>query len=96
MKGARIVIPSKKCEAILKIIDEGHLGMNKYKLCAKETVYWPGLNGQLDKWILNCELCLKYSQAKWKQPPTMALGYEIPVHPWTKLVTDILKVYPIC
>ena len=68
------MIPSKKCEAVLKLIHEGHLGLNKCKLQAKETVYWPGLNDQLDKLILNCELCLKYSQAKWKQPPNMALG----------------------
>ena len=89
LKGTRIVIPNKKCEAILKLIHEGHLGLNKCKLHAKETVYWSGLNDQLDKLILDCELCLKYLQAKCKQPPNMALGYEIPVHPWTKLVTDI-------
>ena len=89
LKGTRIVIPNKKHEAILKLIHEGHLGLNKCKLHAKETVYWPGLNDQLDKPILNCGLCLKYSQAKCKQPPNMALEHEIPIYPWTKLVTDI-------
>ena len=81
LKGTRIVIPSKKCEAVLKLIHEGHLGLNKCKLCTKETVYCPGPNDQLDKLILNCELCLKYLQAKHKQPPNMALGQEIPIHP---------------
>ena len=47
LKGTRIVIPNKKQEAILKLIHEGHLGLHKCKLCAKETVYWPGLNDQL-------------------------------------------------
>ena len=89
LKGTRIVIPNKKCESILKLIHEGHLGSNKCKLHAKETVYWPGLNEQLEKLILNCELCLKYSQSKGKQPPNMVLGQEIPVHPWTKLVPGI-------
>ena len=50
----------QKCEAVLKLIHEGHLGLNKCKLHAKETVYWPGLHDQLGKMILNCELCLKY------------------------------------
>ena len=59
LKGTRIVIPYKKHEAILKLIHEGHLDLNKCKLCAKETVYWPGLNDQLEKLVLNCELCLK-------------------------------------
>ena len=44
LKGTRIVIPAKKWEAVLKLIHEGHLGLNKCKLHAKETVYWPGLN----------------------------------------------------
>ena len=44
LKGTRIVIPAKKHEAVLKLIHEGHLGLNKYKLHAKDTVYWAGLN----------------------------------------------------
>ena len=43
LKCTRIVISNKKCEAVLKLIHEGHLGLNKCKLCAKDTVYWPGL-----------------------------------------------------
>ena len=89
LKGTRTVIGNKKHEAILKLIHECHLGLNKCKLHAKETFYWPGLNDQLEKLILNCELCLKYSQSKCKQPPNMALEQEIPVQTWTKLVTDI-------
>ena len=89
LKGTQIFIPAKKCEAVLKLIHEGYLGLNKYKLCTKETVYWPGRNDQLEKLILNCELCLKYSHSKFKQKPSMCLGQEIPLHPWSKLVTDI-------
>ena len=55
LKDTRIVIPAKKWEAVLKLIHEGHLGLNKCKLCAKETAYWPGLNYQLEKHILNCD-----------------------------------------
>ena len=89
LKGTRIVIPSKKHDAILKLIHEGHLGLTKCKLHTKEMVYWPGLNDQLEKLILSCPLCLKYSQSKHKQPSHMSLGQEIPIHPWTKLATDI-------
>ena len=90
MKGTRIVIPKKKSEAILKLIHEGHLGLNKCNLHAKETVCWPALNDQLEKLVLNCEvLCLKYSHSKCKQEPSLSLGQEVPLHPWTKQVTDI-------
>ena len=89
LKDTRIVISTKKCEAILKLMHEGYLALNKYKLRAKDAVYWPGLNDQLAKLILNCELCLKYSHFKCKQKSSMCLRQEIPLHPWSKLATDI-------
>ena len=89
LKGTRIVLPAKKCEAILKQIHEGHLGLNKCKLHAKDTVYWPILNDQMEKHVLNCVLCLKYSHSKCKQEPSLSLGQEVPLYPWTKLATDI-------
>ena len=89
LKGTCIVIPHKKCQATLQLIHEGHLGLGKCKLRAKDTVYWPGLNDQLKKLILNCELCLKYSHSKYNQKPNTSLRQEIPAHPWTKLATDI-------
>ena len=78
-----------KMEAVLKLILEKHLGLNKCKLHLKETVCWPGLNDQLVKMILNCELCLKHSHSKCKLKPTMSLGQEIPMYPWTKLAMDL-------
>ena len=89
LKSTRIVVPNKQQEAILKLIHEGHLGLNKCKLQAKETVYWPGLNDQLEKLVLNYELYLKYSNSKCKQEPSLSLGQEEPLYPWTKLATDI-------
>ena len=74
LKGTRIVIPTKQWEAIVKLIHKGHLGLNKCKLHAKETVYWPGLNDQLENLVLNCELCLKYSNSKCKQESSLSLG----------------------
>ena len=89
LKGTWIVISTKKHEAILKLMYEGHLALNRCKLRAKYTVYWPGFNNQLEKLILNCELCLKYSHSKCKQKPSMSLGQEIPLHPWSKWATNI-------
>ena len=59
LKGTWIAVPTKKSEAVLKMIHEDHLGLNKGKLKVKDTVYWPGPNDQLERLILNCELCLK-------------------------------------
>ena len=89
LKGMRIVIPDKKREEILKQIHEGHLGLYKCQMRAKETVYWLGINEQLEQLILNCQLCLKYSRSKDKINPHKALGHEVSPVPWSKLATDI-------
>ena len=81
LKGTRIIIPDEKREETLKLIHEGHLGLNKCKMRAKETVYWLGINEQLEQLILNCQLCLKYSQSKDKNMPHTGLGHEIPSVP---------------
>ena len=89
LKGTRIIIPDEKREEVLKLIHEGHLGLNKCKMRAKETVYWPGINEQLEQLILNCQLCLKYSRSKDKNMPHTALGHEVPLVSWSKVATDI-------
>ena len=38
LKGSQIVFPTKEHEAILKLINEGHFGLNKYKLRAKASL----------------------------------------------------------
>ena len=89
LKGTRIIIPNNQHKTILELIHEGHLGLNKCKLRVKETVYWPGLNKQLEDLVLNCELCLKYLTANCKLEPNLTLGQEVTLYPWTKLATDI-------
>ena len=78
LKGTQIVVLTNQQEAALKLFHEGHLELNKWKLRAKDTVYWPGLNNQFERLILNCELCFKYSHSKCKQEPSMSLGQEVP------------------
>ena len=61
LKGTRIVIPNKQRETILNKIHDGHLGLQKCKLHAMQSVYSPGINDQLKQLVLTCQLCLKYS-----------------------------------
>ena len=89
LKGTRIIIPAKKHEAILRQIHDSHLGLTKCKLHAKQAVYWPGLNDQLEQLVLNCQLYLKHSRSKWKTDECSTLGQEVPILPWTKLATDL-------
>ena len=48
LKGTRIVIPKSKCKQVLTMIHKGQLGLGKCKLQIKDTVYWLGINKQLE------------------------------------------------
>ena len=98
LKVTYIVIPHKKCQATVNLIHEEHLGLNKCKLRPKDTVYWPGLNEQVEKLLLNCKLCLKYSHCKHKLKQSSSLRQEIQciLGPRLPLTLLTLKVHPIC
>ena len=53
-------------------------------------MYWPGLYEELKHLVTNCTTCLKFSAQK---PTCLSnrqyAGHEIPVHPWSKLASDI-------
>ena len=89
LKATRIVIPPTLRESTLQQLHEGHLGFIKCYNRAKQTVYWPNLRKELEDLVLNCQLCLKHSQAKRRPKPTPSFGQEIPAVPWTKLASDI-------
>ena len=89
LKTTRIVIPPSMRELTLRQLHDGHLGFTKCYNRAKQTVYWPNLRKELEDLVLNCQLCLKHSQAKHKPKPTPSFGQEIPAVPWTKLASDI-------
>lgn len=43
LKQSRIVIPQKLRRDILQRVHEGHLGVEKCKRRARDTVFWPGI-----------------------------------------------------
>ena len=42
-KGAQLIMPKSETESTIKVIHMGHNAIEKMKLRAKETVYWPGI-----------------------------------------------------
>lgn len=54
LKNGRIVIPEVLRPDLCTRIHEGHLGIEKCKRRARETVYWPGLNRDIETFVSKC------------------------------------------
>ena len=45
---------------ILNILHQGHIGIERTKLRAQNTVYWPGISKDITELISNCEKCASF------------------------------------
>lgn len=66
LKQNRIVIPQSLTQDILHRIHEGHPGVVKCKRRARETVFWPGINKDIEKMVRQCDTCQKLEKSKLK------------------------------
>lgn len=86
--GDRLVIPTKLRVSMLTKLHGGHIGINKCRSRARETIFWPNISEEISNFILNCDVCLRFRQANPKLPLKQ---HKIPDRPWEKIAMDILE-----
>ena len=62
LKGTRIIIPSSCREDVLDKVHEGHFRIERMKLRACDTVYWPQMNHDIETLIRSCDKCQEFSK----------------------------------
>jgi transposase InsO family protein len=87
-KGERIVIPSSLRGEILRLLHSSHMGMVKTKQRARDVIYWPGLNKQIEEMAGKCEACLEQRTKQQKEPMNI---HPIPALPWNKVGADLFE-----
>ena len=86
LKGVRILIP-KQCKAeFLEKLHEGHFRIERTKLRARDTVYWPEINRDIEALIKSFKICQEHGCRNNKD---LVLAREIPFAPWTLVEMDI-------
>lgn len=88
-KGERLVIPKLMRKEFLQKIHIGHMGLEKCKLRARETIFWPGLNNELQNYISNCNICLTHRKSNQKEELQL---HDIPDRPWAKVAVDLFQL----
>ena len=83
--GCRLLIPSTMRPQILHELHLSHQGAVRTKQRAKLTVYWPGLNNDIDNIILSCKQCQDSLPSHCKEPLIMKPR---PSKPFQEIATD--------
>ena len=84
----RVVIPKDLRRDILQKLHTGHLGIEKCKRRARESVFWPNINNEIEQVVRKCEKCLNYLPSK---PKENMLSHEVPSQPWQKVESDLFS-----
>ena len=67
MKGQRVVIPTKLRKEHMDRIHVGHLGMEKQKRMARQIVFWPKMNKEIEQRVQECSACQKFRPAQRRE-----------------------------
>ena len=85
----RIIVPLSMRESMLRLVHEGHLGVEKTKSFARQAVWWPGMSRMIADIVGACSTC---SAHRRQQPPETLMPHPVPSHPFEKIGADIFTL----
>jgi transposase InsO family protein len=86
LKGPRLIVPKQSQADVLKQIHCGHLGVEKCRLRARVSVYWNGMNSDIEDLVSKCGVCQKYQAS---QPKEKLIPQDVPPSAWHTVATDL-------
>ena len=82
-------MPKSERQTTLKVIHMGHYAIEKIKLRAQETVYWPGITEDITNTYHQCQICAKFARSQQKET---LQSVETPHTGWEQLGLDIFSL----
>ncbi|GFN78382.1 Pol polyprotein [Plakobranchus ocellatus] len=82
----RMIIPEALRKDILLKLHSSHLGVDKCKSRARESIFWSGITKDIELHVHKCNTRAKFRNSNRKEP---TISHEIPNRPWAKLGADI-------
>ena len=75
---------------LVKKLHSSHLGVEGCIRRAREVMYWPGMNKDVNDVFSVCSTCNAYRSEQYKEP---LLPYENPSRPWSRVGIDLFQLY---
>ena len=88
LKQDKIIIPPNLRVKMLEKIHQSHFGMEKCKRRARDIMFWPRMNQQIETVVSKCDTCQEYQMSNPKEPMVQA---PIPSRPWEIVETDLFQ-----
>lgn len=84
----RIVVPAAMQQETLRKIHQGHHEIQRCRLRAKVSVWWPGWSKQIEELVKQCPHYVQDSTPR-KEP---LMPTALPAYPWQKIGTDLFML----
>ena len=81
----RVIIPHTMQNMILKMLHKNHTGITKMKQLARRSVYWFGLNKDIEHFAKSCRVC---NEMKIAQRPKQTNSWIPTTRPFSRLHAD--------
>ena len=82
------MIPSDLREDTPQRLHEGHQGMVKCRLQARDFVWWPGISSDINNFIHQCDTCCENFQITTEP----MIPTELLKRPWEKVASDLFEL----
>lgn len=86
-KGDRTVIPRSLTNKLLHLCHENHIGMTKMKAVLRASVYWPGMDKDVEAFCRSCSFCLMHA-SHGDRAPMKQVASQVEI-PWSKIAIDL-------
>jgi transposase InsO family protein len=88
-KGNKVIVPRVLRSETLKIIHNAHLGIEKCKRRARDILFWPGMNAEIEDLVKKCQVCQDHQVRNMREP---LHPLDSPSRPWEIVATDLFEL----
>lgn len=87
-KDNTVLIPPALRAEMLRVVHEGHQGIDRCKRRARQVIFWPSMGRDIELYVRRCSVCQECSHAPAREP---MIPISIPTLPWQKVGSDIFE-----